>query len=779
MEIINYPIKPEKEKAWHYKSHPYFTKQAANVVAAYIEHYTKAGDTVLDPFGGTGVTAIEALRLKRKAIILDINPLACFLVEQTCAKIDVDLFMLTFSQLESSCKEKIEYFYSLTDQEAIDELNKKKYWYPKNIKMPSSSDVEFQYVTDLFTPRQLLSLAFLFSEIKKIKDVEMRELMKYVFSANLTKVNRTFWMDPKEAGGGQSAIMNVYRYWKPKESRELQVWERFKNRFQNIKRGKEKWNAILNGFSVKDNLQVIHGSALEISKYVPEQSVDYIYTDPPYGGNIAYLDLSTMWNAWLFPEIFKGKTLETLQKDEVIEGGELQKDQKTYEILFVKTFEEMGKVLKKGKWNSVVFAHKKFEFWNTIIDACEDNGMEYKGSTYQPTNNSSVHYKKNPANVLCSQRIASFQKTFNRSDRPQIDDLQKFILNEIERAILETNGAAFDVIYQKVTNRMLGIKNSHELRKKGYDDLSPFLGSERFEFRENTQKYYIKAITNKNMAFQQSYMAHLDEMRIYIKELLYKYQAMTIDEIQKELFEIFARDKKVPFEKDLPIVLTEVARIAKKGKYKGKWVLNKSEAMTIDFTVQNNGKLVKIETSTRSHSEIIFRLVKIGEYLGFKTWIGKREQSVDTFQGFKFSDLSIPNLNLAGFENLQGLDKKWESQKAKIEQIDVIWIDKLGFPRYAFEVEESTTIVSGFERFMNILEVQPDIAKKLLIVAPQSREKKLNDVFRNSTYIGHPIYLENKVQYIFKEKLIEFYDAHLEKTFSENDLKVLFQEVSL
>ena len=105
MEIINYPIKPQKAKSWHFRSHPYFTKQASNVVAAYIEHYSKKGDTILDPFGGTGVTAIEALRLKRKVIILDINPLACFLVKQTCAKIDTTAFVQAFNHIEKQTKE--------------------------------------------------------------------------------------------------------------------------------------------------------------------------------------------------------------------------------------------------------------------------------------------------------------------------------------------------------------------------------------------------------------------------------------------------------------------------------------------------------------------------------------------------------------------------------------------------------------------------------------------------------------------------------------------------
>jgi hypothetical protein len=58
MSVITHPTKPEKGKAWHWISHQYFTKQASNVVSAYIEHYSRQGDTVLDPFCGTGVTAL-------------------------------------------------------------------------------------------------------------------------------------------------------------------------------------------------------------------------------------------------------------------------------------------------------------------------------------------------------------------------------------------------------------------------------------------------------------------------------------------------------------------------------------------------------------------------------------------------------------------------------------------------------------------------------------------------------------------------------------------------
>src|SRR5437667_3990215 len=68
-----------QEDARHYGVHPYFTRRPANVVRAYVERYSEEGDVVLDPFGGTGVTAIESFLLGRSAIQNDLNPFANFI----------------------------------------------------------------------------------------------------------------------------------------------------------------------------------------------------------------------------------------------------------------------------------------------------------------------------------------------------------------------------------------------------------------------------------------------------------------------------------------------------------------------------------------------------------------------------------------------------------------------------------------------------------------------------------------------------------------------------
>lgn len=81
----------------HFGVHGYFTKQSWDVVQQYIKHFTKPNDVILDPFGGSGVTAIEAIMLGRKGINIDINPLAIFLVSALTCPVDFDNLLEEYS----------------------------------------------------------------------------------------------------------------------------------------------------------------------------------------------------------------------------------------------------------------------------------------------------------------------------------------------------------------------------------------------------------------------------------------------------------------------------------------------------------------------------------------------------------------------------------------------------------------------------------------------------------------------------------------------------------
>ncbi len=69
---------------------------------------------VLDPFGGSGVTAIKALVLRRRVIHCDINPMANFICSQIAVSpVGIDAFRAAFDEISISCKDDINqaYFY--------------------------------------------------------------------------------------------------------------------------------------------------------------------------------------------------------------------------------------------------------------------------------------------------------------------------------------------------------------------------------------------------------------------------------------------------------------------------------------------------------------------------------------------------------------------------------------------------------------------------------------------------------------------------------------------
>ena len=86
MEHIDYAIIAQAHTPM-YLIHKYWARKPHNVVSQYIRHYSKKGEIVLDPFGGSGVTAMEAIKAGRKAISIDLNPMSAFLIENTLSQV--------------------------------------------------------------------------------------------------------------------------------------------------------------------------------------------------------------------------------------------------------------------------------------------------------------------------------------------------------------------------------------------------------------------------------------------------------------------------------------------------------------------------------------------------------------------------------------------------------------------------------------------------------------------------------------------------------------------
>jgi len=164
---ITSPIRAERQGAKrHYGVHPYFTRRPYNVVRQYVLHYSLERDVVLDPFGGSGVTAIEAFLENRVGVQNDINPLANFI-----AKSIAGLEHGTLAEYKESLN-----FVQAHSQGRLQEIKtanerrlaalQRAVTLPPDIPLPRSSDVASFH--ELFSSRQLTSLAVLKGRLMKL-----------------------------------------------------------------------------------------------------------------------------------------------------------------------------------------------------------------------------------------------------------------------------------------------------------------------------------------------------------------------------------------------------------------------------------------------------------------------------------------------------------------------------------------------------------------------------------------------------------------------------------
>jgi DNA modification methylase len=100
---------------------------------------------------------------------------------------------------------------------------------------------------------------------------------------------------------------------------------------------------------------------------VAKSSVDYIFTDPPFGGNLMYSELNFLWEAWL--KVF------TNNRSEAIVNNTQRKGLTEYKDLMTACFKEMYRILKPNRWMTVVFHNSRASVWNAIQDAITRAGF--------------------------------------------------------------------------------------------------------------------------------------------------------------------------------------------------------------------------------------------------------------------------------------------------------------------------------------------------------------------------------------------------------------------
>lgn len=463
-----------------YAMHKYWGKKPFNEISKFIEKYSEQGETVMDCFCGSGVTLIEAVKADRKTIGVDLNPIAIKLARVSLTSIKIDDIKGTFADIKNKLKEKINSLYQMEyggEQTTVTHTiwkdnNPIEVWYStenskKKIRVGNETDIKMcnepeieplwypttsmfentrinvgreQKVSDLFTPRALVGLSLILDEIKRIKDDKLREVFELTFSGTLSQAsNLVFVIRRRKKNAGEEARAEVgswvIGYWVPEEHFEINVWNCFENRYKRILKGEQEINEL---FSEKTDaymhkhVKLINGSATKIP--VKDNSVDYVFIDPPHANRILYMEQSLMWNAWL------GLDKEMEWNNEIIvteAKARKNKNAENYNELLDCAFGEISRVLKKDRYFSLAFNCLDDDTWIEILNLFVHHGFELSDIVPLEYSATSV-IQDNRKNALKTDFVLTFQnknkkelnKIVFKEDDEELEKDINCILNE-------------------------------------------------------------------------------------------------------------------------------------------------------------------------------------------------------------------------------------------------------------------------------------------------------------------------------------------------------------
>lgn len=250
------------------------------------------------------------------------------------------------------------------DLALIEKISKNSipYWYPTaelpigyNTAQPRNSH-GLSHVHHFYTKRNLWTIAGLWEKSETINSMSVKRLFRNLITAAQINLDKRYAFRENGKGGIIKGTLYI-----PSLSQEIAV-------FRGIESKYSRFVAYVNSkSSFSDKHWTIHqGSASDLQAAL-SMSVDYIFTDPPFGGNLMYSELSFIWESWL-------KVL-TNNEPEAIENQSQKKSLFDYQNIMTSCFREYYRILKPGRWMTVEFHNSKNSVWNSIQEALQVAGF--------------------------------------------------------------------------------------------------------------------------------------------------------------------------------------------------------------------------------------------------------------------------------------------------------------------------------------------------------------------------------------------------------------------
>ena len=209
----------------------------------------------------------------------------------------------------------------------------------------------FMHVHQMFLPRAAQALATMWRHVDVWDDSRLRNMLLYFVEQAVWGMSVLARYAPTHYSQVNQYLSGVY--YVGSQIVEVAPWYILDGKLKRLHKAFDSTYARVNAAAI---------STVDCSRFnLPDNSIDYVFTDPPFGENIFYADLNYLVESW--------HRVLTRPEPEAIVDLPKGKSIADYQHLMQRCFAEYCRVLKPGRWITVVFHNSRNAIWNAIQEA--------------------------------------------------------------------------------------------------------------------------------------------------------------------------------------------------------------------------------------------------------------------------------------------------------------------------------------------------------------------------------------------------------------------------